>query len=93
MNLFIDAAFATRLASGPEIAELSLLQVLEAAERGQLVDLARLRPYQRPSVVSVLAIMLHLGRRYSGAPFAAAATIAFKWPTIRPASAGACLAC
>ena len=72
MNVFTDAAIATRLATGPGVAELSLLQVLEAAERGQLVDLARLRPYQRPSVVSVLAILLHLGRRYSGTPFTAA---------------------
>ncbi len=48
----------------PHATHGSILDVLKCAENGSLIDFPALRPHQRVPVVTFLAVLLHLLRRY-----------------------------
>lgn len=72
-----DAIFSVRLRSG--VARSSLFGLLAAASSGRLVDLPAMAAYQRPAVVTVIAIIKHLLGRYSKADPESAQSLEEAW--------------
>lgn len=79
-HLATDPIFAADTASGRK--ELGLFELMASAVRGELVDLPRMAAYQRASLVTVLAILMHVLSRYAKVKRANASSWAHAWDTL-----------
>jgi hypothetical protein len=61
-NLVTDPIFTADTATGRE--EFGLFELMGSAVRGELFDLAGMAAHQRASLVTVLAILMHVLSRY-----------------------------
>jgi hypothetical protein len=76
-NLVTDPIFTADTAAGRK--EFGLFELMASAVRGELVDLPRLAAHQRASVVTVLAIFMHVLSRYANVSRISASSWADAW--------------
>jgi hypothetical protein len=76
-NLVTDPIFTADTAGGRK--EFGLFELMTSAVRGELIDLARMAAHQRASLVTVLAILMHVLSRYAKVKRTSASSWADAW--------------
>ena len=79
-NLVTDPIFTANTAAGRK--EFGLFELMAAAVQGELDDLPRLAAHQRASLVTVLAILMHVLSRYREVQRTSAPSWADAWDTL-----------
>jgi hypothetical protein len=79
-NLVTDPIFTADTAAGRK--EFGFFELMTSAVGGELVDLARMAAHQRASVVTVLAILMHVLSRYAEVNRSSASSWANAWDAL-----------
>jgi len=76
-NLVTDTIFTADTAAGRKV--FGLFELMASVARGELIDLPRMAAHQRASLVTVLAILMHVLSRYATVKRASASSWADAW--------------
>ena len=79
-NLVTDPIFTADTAAGRK--EFGLFELMASAVGGELVDLPRMAAHQRASLVTVLAIFMHVLSRYAKVKRSSASSWAAAWDAL-----------